>query len=294
MDPIFAHVLNSFLRAESSADADPPWGDDSRDSVIETDERDGEMDALNSVTKTDVTSSQSRAGQVVDYMVAFNILAAVGALVAAIAPALMATADAMTQAADGEEASVVLRESVSSYWDVDPRFAFWLPFTAAAVLLIVDSLLSIVSPNRAIFGKRYQNFFLGVSLATLTWFNNEDYPTIHNRATFFFFALFAAVMAYGALLGLTGRRVAGNRTVGSRQAERVNGWVSLTFFALLGVGLVFYWLDWINFFFFELYALVSFALHYVLSASNPFPYNFYEFSINWLNRLFRALKIMKS
>ncbi len=257
------------------------------------------MDETGRPTLSDVTEADERARRIVDYSVAFNVLAALGALVAAIAPALMATADAMAVGANdaglAEEALVIqLRGSISAYWNVDPSFAFWLPFTAAAVLLVVDAFLSVISPNRFVYGRRYQNFILGGSLALLTWFNKDDSPWIHFPAAYVFFLLFAAVMAYGALLGLTGRRVGGLADVGNRQAEKANGIVSLIFFALLGVGLLFFWIGWINFYFFELYALVSFALHYVLSGANPFPYNSYEFRIDWLNDLLRKLKIMKS
>lgn len=238
---------------------------------------------------SDVTESDTGAGKLVDYSVAFSILAALGALTAAITPAIIATADA------GTNGGIRLRDSVSAYWEVDPNYAFLVPFSAAALLLVIDAILSTTSANRAIYGRRYQNFALGTSLGLLTWFNLEEYPEIHRPAAYAFFLLFAAVMAYGALLGLTGRRVDGTEDVGNRQEEKVNGIVSLVFFMLLGVALASYFmLGWITFYFFELYALVSFALHYVLSAANPFPYCYYEFPINWVNRLLRRLRIMRS
>ncbi len=243
------------------------------------------MDASGRLQPADLSSAPTSAGKVLDWSVAYSVPAALGALVAAIAPAIMATR---------EVPALPLRGSVSDYWDVEPRYAFWLPFSLAALLLVVDGIVSVVSPNKKRFGRRYQNFFLGGFLALLTAFNKDNYPAIHYPATYFFFLLFAAVMAYGSLLGLTGRHVQGRNDVGNRQAEWVTGLVSMIFFLLMGAALIFWRLDWITFYFFEVYALVSFALHYVMSAANPFPYKEYEFSIDWLNSLLRRVWIMRS
>lgn len=195
------------------------------------------MDAAGTPELGQLSQSTTWYGRLIDYVVSFNALAAIGALVAAIAPAVMATADAVMDDDDGgvEVGTIVLRGSVSDYWDVD----------------------------------------LAVALATV------------------FFVLFALVMLYASLLGLTGRLRPGEPESETRQAEWVNGIVSLLFVALLGVALIFYWIGWVTFYFFELYALISFALHYVISGANPFPYNRYEFRVPWVNRLLRTLRIMR-
>ncbi len=128
------------------------------------------LGAAHSETMREVTTSEARREQMLDRTVAFKWPAAIGALSAAVAPAVMATAD-------GE----VLRGSVSAYWDIDPRYLFWLPFTIAAVLLFVDGALSYWSPNRNEFGGRWYNLVLGISLLVLTWFNKDNSTIWFNR-----------------------------------------------------------------------------------------------------------------
>ena len=242
------------------------------------------MDERGMVQLSDVTHEEARLRRALDYVVAFRWVAAVGALTAAIAPAIMATAD-------GTE----LRGSVSAYWNVDPRYYFWAPFTIGAVLLAVDGVLSYLSPNRIDFGGRWYNVVLGVALAVLTWFDLDNDRWLHYPAATVFFVLFIAVIAYTSLLGWAGRhlQLAGDDTH-NRQVEIMSARVSLVFLGLLLLTLIAWVLGLLNFFFFEVFALVNFALHYVQGSVNPFPYNHYEFRIDWLNSVLRALRIMRT
>lgn len=229
----------------------------------------------------ETTDADTRIARYVDYAVAFKWVAAGGALVAAVSPAVMATADGST-----------LRGSISDYWNVDPDTLFLAPFTIAAILLFVDGVISYLSPNRARFGARWYNIVLGVSLLLLTWFNKDEDPWIHFPAATVFFALFIAVIAYTSFLGWAGRRVSGG-TDHNMEAERASAMVSLVFLALLAITLVAWLIGWISFFFFEVFALVNFALHYVQGSIRAFPYARYEFAFGWLNTVFRFLRVMR-
>lgn len=223
-----------------------------------------------------------RVKDVVDF-VAFRAVAAIGALMAAIAPAVMATAD-------GD----VLRGSISAYWDVAPRYLFWAPFTGGAALLITDGILSFVSPLKADVGRRWYNIVLGVALLLLTWFDLEAWPAVHYPAAVAFFGLFIAVIAYTALLGWNGRHLPGHSDqdhVGT--AELSFAKVSAVFLVLLVLTLVAFAAGIVSFFFFEVFALLNFALFYVQGGISPFKYNHYEFSVDWLNTVVRTLRIMR-
>jgi hypothetical protein len=215
---------------------------------------------------------------------AFESVAAIGAAIAAIAPAVMATADGDT-----------LRRSVSAYWTVDPRYLFWGPFTLAAVLLVTDSVISYVSPRRRGDAGRWFNIVLGVALLALTWFNEDDHPAVHYPAATLFFALFILVIAYTAALGTIGIHV-GSEPGHDEPAERAAASVSLVFLLLLTVSLGAWALGLITFFFFEVFALVNFALHYVQGSLHGFPYGHYEFptKMKGFNTAFRKLGMMTS
>lgn len=246
---------------------------------------DNNLGAAHSETMREVTTSEARREQMLDRTVAFKWPAAIGALSAAIAPAVMATAD-------GE----VLRGSVSAYWDIDPRYLFWLPFTIAAVLLFVDGALSYSSPNRNEFGGRWYNLVLGISLLGLTWFNKDNNPELHFPAAAIFFTLFIAVIAYTSFLGWTGRRIESDVTDGEDDDDddRLVAQTSLVFLLLLVLTLAAWLVGFVTFFFFEIFALVNFALYYVQGSLRAFPYVHYEFRISWLNTFFRATKVMRS
>ncbi len=223
-----------------------------------------------------------RVKDVVDF-VAFRAVAAIGALMAAIAPAVMATAE-------GD----VLRGSVSAYWDISPRYLFWAPFTGGAALLITDGILSFVSPLKVDVGRRWYNIVLGVALLLLTWFDLDASPAVHYPAAAVFFGLFIAVIAYTALLGWSGRHVPGHdgqEHVGT--AELSFAKVSAVFLGLLLLTLVAFVAGLVSFFFFEVFALLNFALFYVQGGISPFRYNHYEFRTDWLNDALRALRIMR-
>ena len=235
------------------------------------------------VPQSRYTTEDHRAfGWYLDHVVAFKGLAAIGALVAAIGPAIMATAD-----------GVELRGSVSDYWDVDPRYLFWVPFTAAAGFLLVDGILSYLSPNRRDYGGRWYNLILSVALVILTWFNLERDPGFHYPAATVFFALFIAVIAYTTLLGWTGKHIGRPTEEHNKQVEVINARVSFTFLVLLALTLLAWVVGLLSFFFFEVFALVNFALYYVQGSISPFPYNHYEFPLAWVNAIFRALGIMR-
>jgi hypothetical protein len=227
------------------------------------------------------TTAERRAQRALDYVVAFKWLAATGALFAAIAPAVMATADGTT-----------LRGSISAYWNIEPRHLFWAPFSAAAALLFLDGVISYVSPNRKDYGGRWYNLALGVSLYLLTWFDKDNTPVVHFGAATVFFGLFIAVIAYTSFLGWAGRHLGGTGDH-DEEVEQAGAQVSLVFLLLLLLTLVAWILGLVSFFFFELFALVNFALYYVQGSLRAFPYPHYEFPFATLNRLFRLVRIMR-
>jgi hypothetical protein len=223
----------------------------------------------------------SQARRYRDQIVGFRFLAAFGAVVAAIAPAVMATAQ-----------GAKLEGSVSAYWDVDPDYYFWAPFTAGAVLLFIDGLISLAAPSQRRYRNRWFNVVLGVALLLLTWFNKDDYPEVHYTSAVTFFALFIAVIGYTALLGWSGRHLGEDEEPGDERMERASAKVSGIFFCLLMLTFVAWALSLISFYFFEVFALLNFALFHIQGSVNPFPYHHYEFKIGWLNTLLRALRIM--
>ncbi|MCP3989687.1 MAG: hypothetical protein GY724_11475 [Actinomycetia bacterium] len=240
------------------------------------------MNEDGAIQLSDFSGEDRAATRYLDYVVAFRALAALGALLAAIGPAVMATADGTD-----------LRGSVSAYWNVDPRHLFWLPFSIGAGLLVVDGILSFVSPNRRDYGGRWYNIVLGIALLFLTWFNLDDNPQVHYPAATVFFVLFIGIIAYTSILGWTGRHLEGAGEEHNKQVETVIARVSLIFLVLLLLTLVANLAGLISFFFFEVFALVNFALYYVQGLMSPFPYNHYEFPLEWVNTLFRALHIMR-
>ncbi len=211
-----------------------------------------------------------------------EILAAAGALLAAVAPAVMATADGQT-----------LRDSVSAYWDVDPRYLFWLPFTAAAGLLLMDGVLSFDPDHRRANGSRWFNIVLGVALLMLTWFNVDEQRALHLIGAYTFFVLFIVVIAYTSTLARYGRLSAGRTDSSDPTRARVVAEISLVFLVLLVLTLVAWLAGLVSFFFFEVFALVNFALYYVQGMLAPFPYGRYEFPWPGLNGFLRAIQVMR-
>ena len=212
----------------------------------------------------------------------FRLFAAVGAFIAAIAPAVMATAD-----------DTVLRGSVSDYWNLEPNYYFWLPFTLAAGFLLLDALFSYVPVYRRAFGGRWYNVVLGLALLGLTWFDIENEPGIHYPAAWVFFLLFIAVIAYTSALGWRGRHIEQPGNSHNRQLEIITAQVSLVFLGLLALSLLAWLTGLIAFFFFEMFALVNFSLYYIQGSVKPFPYTHYEFESKRLNSLLRFFFIMK-
>ena len=228
-----------------------------------------------------VTTETGRVRRLIDQLVAFKWAAGAGAFLAAVAPALMAT-----------EQGAQLEGSVSAYWDVDPEYYFLGPFTAAAVLIFIDGALSYLSPNKDLFGRRWFNLVLGVSLFLLTWFNKDDTPGVHYPAAYVFFVLFISVIAYTSALAWFGKHT-GDGDHPGRQVEVATARVSVVFLVLLVLTLIAWLIGWITFYFFEVFALVNFALFYVQGFFYAFPYNHYEFKWSWLNQLLRTLRIMR-
>jgi len=230
-----------------------------------------------------VTQETSGIAWLVDVAVGFRAFAAPGALLAAVAPAVMASSEGDT-----------LRGSISAYWNIPSDLFFEWPFTIAAVLLGLDGVLSYFSRNRNVFGRRWFNVVLAVSLFVLTWWNTDDSTTAHFIAAAAFFSTFIAVIGYTTLLGWFGQPVAAadDRT---REQDKVGAEVGAAFLGLLVLTLIGFWpLGIVSFFFFELFALVNFALFYVQGLVQPFPYRSYEFPWAWLNSLFRFLQVMPS
>lgn len=224
---------------------------------------------------------QSRAQRYVDQIIGLRALAACGAALAAIAPAIMATAQ-------GSE----LEGSISAYWDIDPRYYFWAPFTAGAVLLLADGMASLLASNPKSYQNRWFNLILGVALLLLTWFNKDDNPEVHYPAAFVFFILFIAVIGYTALLGSSGRHLGDGHPADDERVERASAKVSGIFFGLLILTFFVWVAGLISLYFFEVFGLLNFALFHIQGYVNPFPYHHYEFKIDWLNSIFRALRIM--
>ncbi|MEM9889684.1 MAG: hypothetical protein AAF962_02380 [Actinomycetota bacterium] len=220
-------------------------------------------------------------------VVAGEILAAIGALLAAITPALVATADGTT-----------LRGSVSAYWNVEPRYLFWLPFTAAAVLLTMDGVASFIDADRRRTGIRPYNVILGVALFVLTWWNVDEDRTIHTVAASVFFVLFIVVIVYTSLLAWLGVPVPGAGDYHTpdgavrRAAEKAVGQVSLVYSALLALTLAVWLTGRISFYFFEVFALANFALFFVQGTLVRFPYVLFEFPWPVVNAFFRAIRVM--
>jgi len=230
-----------------------------------------------------VSTESSGMRRYLDLIVAFRWVAAAGALIAAIAPAVVASRGGPT-----------LRGSVSAYWNLDSDLYFEVPFTIAAVLIFIDGILSYVSSNRDEFGRRWYNLVLGVAMATLTWWNLDDSPVIHGVAAATFFVLFILVIGYTTALAWVGRHVEGQDHVHNREVEVAGAQVGAVFFVLLLLTLIAYWpLGIVSFFFFEIFALVNFALFYVQASVRPFPYNHYEFPIDAVNSVLRALRLMR-
>jgi len=248
------------------------------------------MNVVPTATMDELTDSHSRVGRTLDFIVAIRLFAVFGALLAAIAPAIMSKADGTT-----------LRGSISAYWNVDPAYLFWLPFTIGGVLLIVDSIVSYVSPNHKDFGGRWYNLVLGMTLLVLTWRNIEEDPALHYPAAVVFFALFILVIAYTSSLGWFGVHIEPTQpengdsgTNGhNRATEKITAQVSIIFLLLLVVTLLAWAFDLITLFFFEVFALLNFALYYVQGAIRPFPFAHYEFPWSWLNDFLRSIGIMR-
>lgn len=226
---------------------------------------------------------QPRGQRVLDRLVGLRGFAAAGAMVAAVAPAVMATSEGDT-----------LRGSVSAYYDIEPAYYFWGPFTAAGLLLAADGAVSYLSANRGRFGRRWYNIVIGVSLLLLTWYDIDESSEIHKPAAVLFFSMFIAVIGYTSALGIWGRPVssASSDLEFDRPLDRVLGEVSFVFLGLLAVTLGAWSVGLISFFFFEVFALVNFALYYVQGLVNPFPYNSREFTNEALNRALRLIRIM--
>ncbi len=286
--------------------------------------------------RSEVTTSQGWK-RIPDLVVAFNLFAALAALAVAVVPAVVANrspasldrleldevaidgevlADPSLASADVDRLTVgassfddvaaeavqlaepALRGSVSAYWDVGAAFS--VPFLIAAVLLILDAILSYISSNKRHFGQRWYNGVLGLSLIGLVRFNVDDDPTLHYLFAGTFFILFLLVMTYTAVLGSAGRRLPvdiddDGMPDASETAEAREALLAHVGFLLVGAaimaGISWAAFGWITFYFFELHALVTFALFFALRVLNPFPYRLYEFPWSRLNSVVRFLRL---
>ncbi len=229
----------------------------------------------------ELTHETATSRRALDFLVAFKVFASLGAMTAAITPAMVASEEGST-----------LRGSISAYWDVG--ISFWGPFGLAALLLFADGVISYLSPNRHRFGRRWYNIPLGVALAGLTTFNLDESKTLHYTFAFVFFILFFVLMAYTSAIGLVGRQISDDDHPHSDRGDDVrNSLVTLAFFGLGVLALGLHLIDVISFFFFELHALVVFALYHVVQSINPFPYPEYEFRNATVNRILRSVGIIR-
>ncbi len=195
----------------------------------------------------------------------------------------------------------LLRDSVSAYWDLGT--IFWVPFGLAALLMVGDGALSFFSKNRAVHGNLWFNVVLGLALAGLTTFNTTEYKAAHFTFAAIFFVLFLIVMGYTARLGRKGRRLVVHpddpadieRATVDRAVERFFGTVTLLLLLAALASLVSWQLGIITFYFFELHALITFAVFFALLFLHPFPYRLYEFPNDRVNEFLRSwagLKVM--
>lgn len=186
---------------------------------------------------------------------------------AAIAPAVMAS----KQSRDGEG----LEGAISSYWDIEPRAYFLVPFLAAAALLLIDGALSYLSSNKDIYGRRGYNIALSGFLVMLTLFNKDDSPFLHYVGAYGFFILFVLVIAATTALAWFGDPI-DSSTTPRGEAAVAAARVSAVFLALLALTLVAWWpLNLVTLFFFQIFALVNFTLFYVQGFFYAFPYRRY-------------------
>lgn len=127
--------------------------------------------------------------------------------------------------------------SISAYYAMSENQVFYVPLTIAAMLFIVNGVL-----------KREHNYniILGVALAGLLLFNQDDWTPLHSFFAISFFAGSAAVV----LLFSPGtwRRF------------------KIAFALLVGLVLVSYFLGWITFFQAEWLALIAIAVHFVFAS----------------------------
>ena len=205
-------------------------------------------------------------------------LAAAGAFIAAVSPAITATGDVGP-----------LRGSISQYWDVEPAARHYVPLGLAGVLILLAGLMSALSKTR-VNRHRWFNVPLGQSLLLMTWFNVDESPTIHYAATFTFYTLSICLMTYTAVLGMTGRHL-GPHAVAHQFHRSQSAYLFTILWIVLSL-LILWQISIVSFFFFESLALIAFAMYHFRDAQSPFPYGLYEFSWPSVNEVARALRIM--
>jgi hypothetical protein len=129
------------------------------------------------------------------------------------------------------------RESISAYYSMSENQLFYVPLTIAAMLFIVNGVLK---------GERNYNIILGVALAGLLLFNQDDWTPLHSVFAISFFAGNAAVVLLFS--PATWRRF------------------RIAFALLVGLVMVSYFLGWITFFQAEWLSLFAIAVHFVFAS----------------------------
>ncbi len=118
----------------------------------------------------------------------------------------------------------------------------------------------------------------------------------HYLGAYVFFLGFIFVIFYTSVLGVRGTltKKAQDDLVEDRPIDSVMSQLSIAFIGLVVLTIVGWLAGLVSFFFFEVFALLNFALYYVQTLIHPFPYNDYEFKSPMVNSICRFLQLMAS
>lgn len=135
-----------------------------------------------------------------------------------------------------------IRDSISAYYDMDENQWFYFLLTVGAMLFIVNGVIK---------EQHSYNTTLGIFLAGVILFNQDDWTAIHNVFAFLFFGGNATVIFFSKTLG----------------------WVKAVFGAVIVVALgLFFFADWFTLFGLEWVSLGIVAVHYILNTAPRVPY----------------------
>ena len=131
-----------------------------------------------------------------------------------------------------------IRDSISAYYDMEENQVFYFPLTVASMLFVVNGVVK----KRHIY-----NTLLGVMLAGVILFNQDDFSTLHTIFAVVFFAGNAAVIiVFSSKKELWFKALLVAAIVISMLGCFVFGWFPL------------FWAEWLSF------GII--ALHYILES----------------------------